>query len=394
MLTMVTKNIADHRLDEGFAQNIGRIISIRGPVVEAKFDAAARPDVFDILAITDSAGNRVEKMKVAQRLPDGTVRGVGVATLADVAVGATIANIGGVGDGMTPYAANPAMSDQDVAAAVRTLAPTTEHPLQLMETGIKPIDLFCPVPAGGNIGLFGIQGVGRIVLVEELFHRLSGRAEGLRLFYLVHRNEPDSVRGMLWQEAGYPGDVAGAMQVVWLLCDLATDMEAVARLDPFDAAIYCHPLLGIRGDYPAVDPLRSDSALLRQRIADPAHRDIAQRVRELLRQSRELMADHLLMELLACRAYRQARQRAADHEKQRLDQLGQDDRRIVGRARKLEKFLTSPFFVAEKFSGKPGKFVSLAQTLRGCKMILDGELDTVNEAALAYIGAIDEAIGP
>lgn len=389
---MATARIQEHRLGKGFAENIGRIISVRGPVIEARFEDSAGADVFDILATTDEAGRRVHRVKVAQRLTDGSVRGVAVAPLQDLAVGATIANVGGVSDGVTPYVANAAMGDDEVAAAVQTLGRPAEHPLKLRETGIKPIDLFCPLPAGGNVGLFGIQGVGRIVLVEELFHRLNSAPEGLRLFYLVHRTEPDSIRGMLRQEDGYPGDVAGAIQVVWLLTDLATDLDAAAKLDPFDAAIYCHPLLGVRGLWPAIDPLLSDSVILRRRLVEPSHLETADRARQLLRRSRQLMADDVLMEMLACRAQRQAKRRASDYLQERLDRLPEEDRRTVLRARKLENFLTSPFFVAEKFSGRAGIFVPLAETIRGCKLILEGALDGVNEKALAYIGTIDEAL--
>jgi F0F1-type ATP synthase beta subunit len=392
LLTMVAGNIGKHRLDNEFAENIGRIISVRGPVIEAKFDAPARTDIFDILAIADSAGQRVEKMKVVQRLADGTVRAVAVASLTDVAVGASITNVGGVGDAATPALPNPAMSDEDVTIAVQTLGRSHDQPLNLLETGIKPIDLFCPLPAGGNVGLFGIQGVGRIVLAEELFHRLGGRAEGPRLFYLVHGNEPDSVRGMLGQETGYPGDVVGSMQVIWLLSDMATDTDAADRMAPFDAVIYCHPLLGARGLWPAVDPMRSNSALLRQAIADASHRDTANRARQLLQRAHELMTDPVLLELLACRALRQARERVAAFADAKLAQLSKEDRRIVQRARKLENFLTNPFFVAEKYNGRPGKFVPLSETIRGCNMIMDGVLDSVGEKALAYIGTIDEAI--
>jgi F0F1-type ATP synthase beta subunit len=103
------------------------------------------------------------------------------------------------------------------------------------------------------------------------------------------------------------------------------------------------------------------------------------------------MADDVVMELLACRAKKQARQRAIEHAKLRLSQLGADDRLAVTRARKLECFLTNPFFVAEGFTGIPGQRVPLAQTIRGCNMIMDGELDSVDERKLAYIGEIDEA---
>src|SRR5205814_5731084 len=107
----------------------------------------------------------------------------------------------------------------------------------LIETGIKPIDLFCPFIEGGSVGLYGIQGVGRIVLVEELIRRLSETAK-LNIFYLVHRNEPDSVRDMLTKEKGYPGDRIASMQIFWILNDIATDPAAPRAGGLFDASIF------------------------------------------------------------------------------------------------------------------------------------------------------------
>jgi F0F1-type ATP synthase beta subunit len=135
----------------------------------------------------------------------------------------------------------------------------------------------------GNVGLFGIQGVGRIVLVEELLHRFGKTDRGAQIFYLVHRNEPESVRGMLWQESGYPGDTVGSMQVVWLLSDQATEPAAARAIEPFDASIYCHPVLGARGLWPAVDPLLSNSSILKREIVGAEHVETAGRAHALLK---------------------------------------------------------------------------------------------------------------
>jgi F-type H+-transporting ATPase subunit beta len=233
--------------------------------------------------------------------------------------------------------------------------------------------------------------VGRIVLVEELMHRFGKASQGAQLFYLVHRNEPDSVRGMLWQETGYPGDAVGPMQVVWLLSDLATEPEAATAIDPFDAAIYCHPVLGARGLWPAIDPLLSNSGLLDPQIVGAEHVEIATRARELLKRSRALMMDPVMLELLACRAVTAARKRAAESPALRMAELNDGDRLLVSRGRKLEHFLTTRFFVAEPFTKAPGVHVPIAETIRGCRMILDGEIDSLPEAALLYVGTIDDA---
>src|SRR6185503_10786684 len=194
--------------------------------------------------------------------------------------------------GVTP------MTDQDIARALLSF-PQPPAP-RLLETGIKPIDLLCPLAAGGSLGLFGIQGVGRIVLVEELIHRLRNDA-GAHIFYLVEPNEPDSVRGMLTQEKQYPGDVVGNVQVMWLLTENATNPDFAARTDLFDSAIYCSPVIGIQGLYPAIDPLISRSRLLAPESIGPRHFEVASCVRDVLRRARELMTDPLLLEYLACR---------------------------------------------------------------------------------------------
>jgi RNA polymerase sigma factor (sigma-70 family) len=393
MLTMVAGTIKQHALGDEFAKKVGRIVSVRGPVVDVRFDEPAqRADIFDVLAVADASGKRAEKLKVAQRLPDGTVRGVAVAPMEGIAPGAAVANVGGVEEGITPNMASAVVSEDDLRRAVEVLSRPSRRPSPaVLETGIKPIDLFCPLPVDGNVGLFGIQGVGRIVLVEELLHRFGKSDRGAQIFYLVHRNEPESVRGMLWQESGYPGDSVGPMQIVWLLSDLATEPAAATAIDPFDATIYCHPVLGARGLWPAIDPLLSDSTLLKSEIVGVEHVDVASRARELLRRSRQLMTDPLLLELLACRAHAAAKRRAAEFPSQRMSELSETDRQLVARARKLEHFLTNRFFVAEPFTKQPGVRVPLSETIRGCGMILDGAADALQESALLYVGAFSDA---
>jgi F0F1-type ATP synthase beta subunit len=269
-------------------------------------------------------------------------------------------------------------------------APTTST---LLETGIKPLDLFCPLTAGGTFGLFGIQGVGRIVLVEELMRRLSGRAR-VNLFYLVHRNEPDSVRDMLTKEKGYPGDAIGGLNVVWILNDIATDRDAAAESECFDASAFCTPLLGAQGLFPAIDPLAARSRLIAENRVAPAHAALLARLRDVLGQAKALMADPIMLEYIACRSIAKAHRRATTFTAQRLPELNAVDRLLVSRARKIERFLTTPFFVAEPFTKFPGHFVPLAQTVAGCSAILDGEYDDVPEESFLYIGAVQDVRKP
>ncbi len=329
-------------------------------------------------------------MKVAQRLDDGQVRCIATGEVGDLKPGANVLNTRSVGLGLTPMDSVATVSDDHIPQAIRIFAKCDAKAAEILETGIKPIDLFCPLAAGGTVGLFGIQGVGRIVLVEELIWRLADRGR-LAVFYLVHRNEPDSVRDMLTKEKGYAGDVTGGMQVVWVLNDIATDPDAAVSGALFDTSIYCSPVLGVQGLYPAIDPLASSSRMLEPRIIGREHCDLVGQLRELLSRAKRLMADPVMLEYIACRARPNATRRAEAFARERLAELSHEDRLLVSRARKIERFLTTPFFMAEPFRKSPGHFVSRGDTIRGCQAILNGEYDAVPEERFCYIARIEEA---
>jgi F0F1-type ATP synthase beta subunit len=304
-----------------------------------------------------------------------------------------VMNTAAVGVALTPFIGVTPVSDADlerIAARLRA-----GEPRRIIETGIKPIDLFCPLAAGGNVALSGIQGVGRIVLAEELLHRLGAAPTQTHqnIFYLVDRQEPDSVRGMLTKEKDYPGDVVGNVQMLWLLSGHATDAQYAAGSQAFDAAIYASVLLAVDGLYPAVDPLHSKSRIPESDLGAD-HASVARRAREILLQAKELMIDPVLLELIAYRDRDRAVLRSREFAQIRIKQLNAADRLLVSRARKVQRFMTTPFFVAEPYTGKPGKSVPIAETIRGCRMILDGELDAVPEEKLMYIGVIEEALNP
>jgi F0F1-type ATP synthase beta subunit len=349
--------------------------------------------VFDALVIADTAGKAVERMKVVQRRAEGLVRCIATGHLQDVAPGMKVMNTGAAGVALTPFVGVSPVSDADLERLAACLRGGATR--QIIETGIKPIDLFCPILADGNLALFGIQGVGRIVLVEELLHRLARPAtpSQLNIFYLVDLQEPDSVRGMLTKEKDYPGDVVGGVQTFWILSDHATDAEYAARTSAFDAVIYASILLAVDGLYPAVDPLHSRSNVSDAELG-AEHVSVARQVLEMLRQARELMIDPVLLELLACRERNRAARRSREFAQTRMSQMNASDRLLVSRARKLQRFMTTPFFVAEPHTRRPGKFVPRSETLRGCRMILEGQLDSVPEEKLLYIGMIDEALIP
>ena len=372
-----------------FPARIGRIVNVDGPIVDARFDPGDTPDIFDALAAADEQGHALERMKVAQRPGGGIVRCIASGSADTLKTGMSVMNSREVGLGLTPWVGVTPMADEAIqrAMAVIAPAPASASIAGILETGIKPIDLFCPLVAGGTMALLGIQGVGRIVLVEELIHRLAkSAAASLRIVYLVEPNEPDSVRGMLTTEKEYPGDVVGQVATWWMLSEQAVDPESAAAMKLFDALVYCTPILGIQGLFPAIDPLASQS---RAAVSDE-HARTARDVRELIRRSRELMTDPVLLELLACRAKKKAWARSREYPPMRLSELSPEDRLSVARARKLERFLTTPFFVAERFNHRPGKLVPLGETIRGCRAILAGTFDDTPEEKFAFIGTIEE----
>jgi len=341
----------------------GTVLRAEGGVVDVRFAIDAVPEVFDALAPASSKAS----LRVAQVLDDGVVRCLHVGE--DVPeVGQNVVNR--TADGGT-YAA--AVTDDDaLAATVESLGQSCSG---VIETGIKPIDLFSPLPEHGNVALFGTAGTGKMVLTMELAQRLQGN--GPRLFYLADRSEPALVRDLREEGEQFNRDV------VWILSERVTDPEFARDTDLFDARVYCSPLLGIRGLWPAVDPFHSAS---RVEVGE-RHERLAGEARDLLGRAREIMQDPILLEYLACRAYEPARRRI-HAEGERIAGLAADDRVLVERARRLESFLTTPFFVAEDFSGKAGQSVSLADTLSGVEAILAGECDAVPVRDLFLVGAL------
>lgn len=391
--TMVADTLSQQPISPRPDLSVGTVMSVDGPLVDVRFERRQVPDLFDALVIADAAGKAVERMKVMQRRDEGVVRCIATDHIQDVAPGMKVMNTAAVGVALTPFIGVSPVSDADLERVADRLR--RDGTKQIVETGIKPIDLFCPLVAEGNVALFGIQGVGRLVLVEELLHRLGKTAtpRQLNMFYLVDLQEPDSVRGMLTKEKDYPGDVVGDVQTFWLLSNRATDADYAATTSVFDAVIYASILLAVDGLYPAVDPVHSRSNLSAAELGTE-HVSVARQVREILRQAKELMMDPILLELIACRERSRAARRSREFAQTRMSQLNASERLLVSRARKLQRFMTTPFFIAEPHTHRAGKFVPRSETLRGCRMILDGQLDSVPEERLLYTGTIDEALIP
>jgi F-type H+-transporting ATPase subunit beta len=277
-----------------------------------------------------------------------------------------------------------------VKQAIRAISPGKSSKPKILETGIKMIDLMTPLPTRGAVGLFGLQGVGRAVLVMELYHRLQKGKGQLAIFYFATGQEAPNLRAVVEREPNFPADSGGPLQTAWLVSPKATDPDYANRLDRLDVSIYFSPLLSCQDKYPPIDCSLSKSKLLTIDVVGKEHVRIAERVRQALKNARELTFDRKFYELVANGAYAAAREHAKKVLPETLVNLDSSVRGDVSRARKLELFLTQPFFSAESYTGKKGCRVALADTIAGCRAILDGDVDEISEDRFGFSGSLDE----
>lgn len=379
---MIKRTIQGNALPNEFADQIGQIIKVQGPILEMRFKREDLPEIFDTIAVRDEACQKQAKAKVAQRLKNGLVRCITTVPLSGLKPGLKVVNTG--------EPCQKPESDDTLKEALRRLGQPPQKKPSLLETGIKVIDLLCPYPERGNVGLLGGQGEGRVVAHAELVHNVSRQSNGLSIFYFIRKSDVDSVRDMLAREPIYAGDSTGTVETFYLLTDYATDPVFAAGQDFLDAITFFSPILMVRGLYPAINPLTSHSRLLEPAIVGKEHYDVAVRVRETLQRAKQLLTDPLFLEYVAYRASRRAAEREQEFLAGRMRELLPEDKILVSRARRLERFFSQPFHVAERYAGVPGKLVSRGETIRGCKAILDGEYDALPEEAFTFVGELGE----
>jgi F0F1-type ATP synthase beta subunit len=284
--------------------------------------------------------------------------------------------------GLSPFRAGvPAVPPGNLQRAIEILAPRRDAPARLLETGIKAIDLFCPLPELGCIAQVATALVGRVVLLDELRERLKGSAARLACFCMVDKTEPDVYRGRT--PAEYP-DVP-ALQRYWVLSAEPAE-PASPSLAGCDAVLYHSPLLAFLHSYPALDAERSWSKLLTVEQAGTEHVALAQTAREALLKAKRALYDAVGLELIACRAYRSAARHLEAHAERVLAHASIE----LVRAHKLQLFLTQPFDVARAVTGWQGCRVSLADTLAGTRAILAGDADDLPASAFRYRGSLDD----
>jgi F-type H+-transporting ATPase subunit beta len=449
----------------------GTIAQIIGPVIDVEFPRDNVPKVYDALKV-DGNGLTIE---VQQQLGDGMVRGIAMGSTDGLRRGLTVLNT--KNPIMVPTGQNTLGRIMDVLGepideqgpigeaerrAIHQPAPKLDqlaNNSELLETGIKVIDLICPFVKGGKVGLFGGAGVGKTVSMMELINNIATEHSGYSVFagvgertregndfyhemkdsnvldkvalvygqmneppgnrlrvaltgltiaegfrdegrdvlffvdniyrYTLAGTEVSALLGRMPSAVGYQPTLAEEMgvlqeritstktgsitsvQAVYVPADDLTDPSPATTFAHLDATIVLSRQIAELGIYPAVDPLDSTSRQLDPLVVGQEHYDVARSVQRILQRYKELK------DIIAILG---------------MDELSEEDKLTVARARKIQRFLSQPFFVAEVFTGNPGKYVPLKETIRGFKGIVSGEYDHIPEQAFYMVGSIDEAI--
>ncbi len=452
----------------------GRVSQVMGPVVDVSFEEGSLPSIYN--ALTMENRDKTLTVEVAQHIGDNVVRCIAMSSTDGLKRGTPVTDTGkpisvpvgrdtlgrifnvlGETVDNQPFTAETEKWDiHRSAPAYSELSTSTE----ILETGIKVIDLICPYSKGGKIGLFGGAGVGKTVLIMELINNIAKQQGGLSVFTGVgertregndlynemkesgvlgnttlvygQMNEPPGARmrvalsgltmaeyfrdeegqdvllfidnifrftqagsevsallGRMPSAVGYQPTLATEMgdlqeritstkkgsitsiQAVYVPADDLTDPAPATTFAHLDATTVLSRGIASQGIYPAVDPLESTSRILSPDILGEEHYNVAREVQRILQRYQELM------DIIAIMG---------------MDELSDEDKLLVQRARKIQRFLSQPFDVSEKFTGIPGKFVPLSETIRGFKEIIEGKHDDVPESAFLFVGTIDEAV--
>ena len=455
-------------------QNIGKIVQIIGAVVDIRFPKDHLPKLLNAIEINN--GSQKLTVEVAQHIGDDVVRCIAMSTTDGLVRGMDAVDTGSpikvpvgketlgrvfnlLGEAIDD---NPAPETKE-RWAIHREAPSYEEQTassEVLETGIKVIDLIAPYLKGGKIGLFGGAGVGKTVLIQELINNVANQHGGISVFtgvgertregndlynemqesgvidktVLVYgqMNEPPGARmrvglsgltmaeyfrdvenqdvllfidnifrftqagsevsallGRMPSAVGYQPTLATEMgalqeritstnkgsitsvQAVYVPADDLTDPAPATTFAHLDSTTVLSRQISSLGIYPAVDPLESNSRILTPEIVGQEHYDTARAVQNILQRYTELQ------DIIAIMG---------------MDELSDEDKLTVSRARKIQRFLSQPFSVAEKFTGMQGKYVPIKETIRGFKEIIEGKHDDLPESAFLFVGTIDEAV--
>ena len=462
------------RKENQMKNNIGKVVQIIGPVLDVKFEGGHLPDLLNAIEI-DHDGKKVV-VEVASQLGDDTVRCIAMSSTDGMSRGMDAVDTGApikvpVGKetlGRIFNLLGEAIDNGDDPETAERWAIHRDPPsyseqegtTEILETGIKVVDLIAPYAKGGKIGLFGGAGVGKTVLIMELINNVAKQHGGISVFTGVgertregndlynemkesgvlsktalvygQMNEPPGARmrvalsgltmaeyfrdnegqdvllfidnifrftqagsevsallGRMPSAVGYQPTLATEMgalqeritstkrgsitsvQAVYVPADDLTDPAPATTFAHLDATTVLSRSIASLGIYPAVDPLESSSRILSPDVVGIEHYEVAREVQKMLQRYKELQ------DIIAIMG---------------MDELSEEDKLVVNRARKIQRFLSQPFSVAEQFTGMEGKYVPIKETVRGFREILDGKHDNLPESAFLFVGTIDEAI--
>ena len=422
----------------------GKIVQIIGAVIDVEFPQDAVPKVYDALKVESGLTLEVQQQLgggvvrcIALGASDGLKRGLKVEnTNEPIQVPVGTKTLGRIMNVLGEPIDEQGPIGEEERWAIHRSAPSYEeqsNSTELLETGIKVIDLICPFAKGGKVGLFGGAGVGeRTREGNDFYHEMKDsnvldkvslvygqmneppgnrlrvaltgltmaekfRDEGRDVLFFVDNiyrytlagTEVSALLGRMPSAVGYQPTLAEEMgvlqeritstktgsitsvQAVYVPADDLTDPSPATTFAHLDSTVVLSRQIASLGIYPAVDPLDSTSRQLDPLVVGQEHYDIARGVQGILQRYKELK------DIIAILG---------------MDELSEEDKLVVARARKIERFLSQPFFVAEVFNGTPGKYVPLKETIRGFKGILSGDYDHIPEQAFYMVGSIDEAL--
>ena len=365
ILTMAMENLKAQGLPDDFANRIGRLIEARGNIVEALFDPNATPDILTELSISDEANRRAINFHVAQRPGPGVVRGVARLPAGSLPRGSTVLSSGR--HTRTPV---DLTEFEGIIRSLSTESPA-DHPVRLLETGIKVIDVMCPLVAGGTVAIAGDPGAGMTVVMEELARRLSGGRDRLTILLMIPQpsaevwpqaHEPGWSLAEELKSEGYSEGTVGAVQTLFFRAEELWTQERLEALAPADTVIRLSIARARAKVYPTVDVLNSRSRLLETKAVGDEHVAVADRVLKALA---DLWSEET-----------RTRSRGA--------QLARE------RALKLQNYFTQPFDCAEPWTKLPGATVGIVEALRTCREILDGRHDDVPVEQFYFRDGIDD----
>lgn len=346
MLPMVKDTLNEHTLPDDFAANVGTIIQVQGPLIDARFAPDKLPPLLGTLTVAGSSGAAEQMVVVAQYLGDGIVRGIPMRPTSGIAQGTELINTGNPID--------QALEEPLLRRAVATFSaarPNTGEQPVLLETGIKIIDLLAPCIQGGKVGIFGDMRSGKVVIANELAHNLAAQPSNALVMVFIHgQGEPARLQLDLPHNSG-------PLAAIYIPTDDPSDLGFAGSFSEFDTVLYNNRQIGLDGIWPAIDPRVSSSRTLDPAIVGQEHYELAQRVRALL----------------------QAEQ-----------SLGLDPEQ-ASRVRKLRRYFSQPFHTAEAFTGRPGVFVPRKHMLRDCHAILAGKYDTTPEEEFVWRGSLEDS---